>query len=49
MNNEISNVIGLINDIASKTHILGINATIEAAHAGEHGRGFSVVAGEVHC
>lgn len=44
---EISNVIGLINDIASKTHILGINATIEAAHAGEHGRGFSVVAGEI--
>ena len=45
--NEISNVTGLINDIASKTTILGINATIEAAHAGEHGRGFSVVAGEI--
>lgn len=44
---EISSATELINDIANKTHIIGINATIEAVHAGERGKGFSVVAKEI--
>ncbi len=44
---EIFGVLGLINDIARETHILGLNAAIEATSAGEHGQRFNVVAQEV--
>lgn len=45
--NEVSNINRFVTDVAGQTGLLGLNAAIQAEHAGEYGRGFSVVAKEI--
>ncbi|WP_146250252.1 methyl-accepting chemotaxis protein [Paenibacillus flagellatus] len=44
---EIGHISHLVGEIAAQTHLLALNASIEAAHAGEHGHGFAVVADQI--
>ena len=44
---QAGDIISTVNDIAEQSHLLALNAAIEAAAAGDHGRSFSVVAGEI--
>lgn len=45
--NQIGNISQLVSDIANQTNMLALNASVEAVRAGEHGKGFSVVASEI--
>jgi methyl-accepting chemotaxis protein len=45
--NQIGNISELVSNIANRTNMLALNAAVEAVRAGEHGKGFSVVAGEI--
>ncbi|WP_353258605.1 methyl-accepting chemotaxis protein [Prochlorothrix hollandica] len=44
---QIGNISGLVSDLANQTNMLALNAAVEAVRAGEHGKGFAVVSGEI--